>query len=73
MTEILESLHVILTKYSLVTAFAVIGVTVWISYFMSERLTPWAAARIRHRHSAGAAAGLVWRNQHRRRKGCRRH
>lgn len=37
--EVLETLQDILTKYSLVTAFAVIGFTVWISYFMSERLT----------------------------------
>ena len=39
MTEAIESLHSILTKYSLVTAFAVIGCTVWVSYSMSERLT----------------------------------
>ncbi|MCP4171308.1 MAG: malonate transporter subunit MadM [Fuerstiella sp.] len=39
MMEVLESLHGILTRYSLVTAFAVIGFTVWISYRLSERLT----------------------------------
>lgn len=39
MTEILDSLQDVLTKYSLVTAFAVIGVTVWISYLVSDRLT----------------------------------
>lgn len=39
MTVAIESLHSILTKYSLVTAFVVIGFTVWVSYVMSERLT----------------------------------
>lgn len=29
----------VLTSYSLVTAFAVVGVTVWISYMLAERLT----------------------------------
>ncbi len=37
--EVFEALLDILTKYSLVTAFAVIGFTVWISYLISERLT----------------------------------
>jgi malonate transporter MadM subunit len=37
--ELLKLLEEVLTKYSLVTAFAVIGVTVWLSYFLSERLT----------------------------------
>ncbi|MBC8350789.1 MAG: malonate transporter subunit MadM [Planctomycetes bacterium] len=35
----LELLRQVLTKYSLVTAFAVIGVTVWGSYFLSDCLT----------------------------------
>ena len=39
MTELLDSLQSVLTKYSLVTAFAVIGVTTWVSYFLSARLT----------------------------------
>ena len=39
MMELIEPLHDVLTKYSLVTAFAVIGGTVWISYFVSDRLT----------------------------------
>jgi len=39
MMEILNSLQGVLTKYSLVTAFAVVGFTVWISYFLSARLT----------------------------------
>ncbi len=39
MMELLDSLQDVLTKYSLVTAFAVIGGTVWISYFVSDRLT----------------------------------
>ncbi len=37
--ELLELLRQVLTKYSLVTAFAVIGVTVWGSYFLSDCLT----------------------------------
>jgi hypothetical protein len=37
--EVLETLQHILTKYSLVTAFAVIGLTVWMSYLLSEHLT----------------------------------
>jgi malonate transporter MadM subunit len=39
MMELLAPLHEVLTKYSLVTAFAVIGATVWMSYVMSDRLT----------------------------------
>lgn len=37
--EFLKSFEPLLTKYSLVTAFAVIGATVWISYFLSDKLT----------------------------------
>ncbi len=37
--ELFDSLDGIWTKYSLITSFAVIGVTVWVSYFLSERLT----------------------------------
>jgi len=36
---LLDSAQAVLTKYSLVTAFAVIGVTIWISFFLSARLT----------------------------------
>ncbi len=39
MIEVVDSLEAVMTKYSLVTAFAVIGLTVWISYFLSARLT----------------------------------
>ena len=39
MTEIVDALVQVLTKYSLVTAFAVIGITVWVSYYLSEKLT----------------------------------
>lgn len=39
MTELLESLQHVLAKYSLVTAFAMIGLIVWGSYFLSDRLT----------------------------------
>lgn len=37
--ELLKLIEEVLTKYSLVTAFAVIGVSVWLSYVLSERLT----------------------------------
>ena len=39
MTAIVDSLIAVLAKYSLVTGFAVVGVTVWVSYFLSDRLT----------------------------------
>jgi malonate transporter MadM subunit len=39
MTELLEAVQGVLAKYSLVTAFAVVGVTVWFSYQISDRLT----------------------------------
>lgn len=39
MTELLVAMQVVLAKYSLVTAFAVVGVTVWFSYLISDRLT----------------------------------
>ena len=39
MTELLDAMLSVLTKYSLVTAFAVVGATVWISYIISDRLT----------------------------------
>ena len=39
MTEAIDATAGELTKYSLITAFAVIGVTVWVSYALSDRLT----------------------------------
>lgn len=39
MTELLELIEGVLTKYSLVTAFAVVGATVWVSCVVSARLT----------------------------------
>lgn len=39
MTELLEAVQVVPTKYSLVTAFAIVGATVWFSYLVSDRLT----------------------------------
>lgn len=39
MSEFVEALESVLTKYSLVTAFAVVGVLVWVSYAISRRLT----------------------------------
>lgn len=37
--SLLEAFQSVLLKYSLVTAFAVVGILIWISYFFSERLT----------------------------------
>ena len=37
--ELLHALEAVLIKYSLITAFAVVGFTVWLSYVMSEHLT----------------------------------
>jgi len=39
MTSLPAALEGVLTKYSLVTAFAVVGATIWISYLLSARLT----------------------------------
>jgi malonate transporter MadM subunit len=39
MAEVLEPLQRLLSQYSLVTAFAVIGATVWVSYFLSDCIT----------------------------------
>ena len=39
MTEVVKALESVLTKYSLVTAFAIVGVVVWISYAISQRVT----------------------------------
>lgn len=39
MNPVLEFLNSVLAKYSLVTAFAVVGATVWVSYFLSAKLT----------------------------------
>mgnify|MGYP005722715271 FL=1 len=39
MNTIIDVLESVLIKYALVTGFAVIGVTVWISYVLSDRLT----------------------------------
>jgi len=38
-TELLVAMQVLLAKYSLVTAFAVVGAMVWFSYLISDRLT----------------------------------
>ena len=34
-----QAIESVLTKYSLVTAFAVVGIIVWLSYELSHRLT----------------------------------
>ena len=39
MTAVLEVLETVLIKNGLITAFAVVGATVWFSYFLSNRLT----------------------------------
>ena len=39
MTALSELLQGVLTKYSLMTAFTVVGTTVWISYWVSAKLT----------------------------------
>ncbi len=39
MTEVFDAIVGELSRYSLITAFAVIGVTVWFSYFLSATLT----------------------------------
>jgi malonate transporter MadM subunit len=39
MTGALDVLETVLIKNGLITAFAVVGVTVWFSYFLSDRLT----------------------------------
>ena len=39
MTELWQAIESILTKYSLVTAFAVVGAIVWASYTISSRVT----------------------------------
>ena len=39
MNELWQAVESVLTKYSLVTAFAVVGIIVWFSYLVSKRLT----------------------------------
>ena len=39
MTDIIDILGRVLIRNGLVTAFAFVGVTVWFSYFISDRLT----------------------------------
>ena len=39
MTDLLHEFRGVLEKYSLVAAFAVVGVTIWLSYVLSDRLT----------------------------------
>jgi len=39
MIEIWESLETVLAKYSLVTAFSLVGIIVWVSYLISSRIT----------------------------------
>ena len=39
MTEVLQAVEPVLAKYGLVTAFAVVGLVVWVSYIISRRVT----------------------------------
>lgn len=39
MTVLIDAICAVMVKYSLVTAFAVVGVTVWMSYLISARIT----------------------------------
>lgn len=39
MNELWQAIEAVLTKYSLVTAFAFVGIIVWLSYAVSKRLT----------------------------------
>lgn len=55
MSEVLTALEGVLIKYSLVTAFAIVGAMVWLSYVASERLT---RGRI-HGSAIAIFAGLV--------------
>ena len=55
MPELVDALQSVLVKYSLVTAFAVVGTMVWLSYFVSRRLT---LGRI-HGSAIAIFAGLV--------------
>ncbi len=52
MNELWQAIESVLTKYSLVTAFAVVGTIVWISYGISAKVT-------RHRMHGSAIAILV--------------
>ena len=51
----MDLINAVLTKYSLITAFAVIGATVWLSYVVSEKLT---RGRI-HGSAIAIVTGLV--------------
>lgn len=39
MSEVWLAMEAVLTKYSLVTAFALVGLIVWVSYYLSRRVT----------------------------------
>ena len=39
MSEVLDLLRSALARHGLVTAFAFVGLTVWVSYLISDRLT----------------------------------
>ena len=56
----------VLAKNGLVTAFAFVGITVWLSYLVSDRLTHGRTPRIGHRHPGRAGARVRGRRGHRR-------
>ncbi len=39
MTEVIDLMAQVMSRYGLITAFAVVGITVWVSYRLSARLT----------------------------------
>ena len=39
MTEVIDLIAQVMSRYGLITAFAVVGITVWVSYQLSARLT----------------------------------
>ena len=39
MTEIMDLVADVMSRYGLITAFAIVGITVWVSYQLSARLT----------------------------------
>ena len=63
MMELLETVFV---RNNLVVAFAVVGVTIWLSYLLANKLTAGRIHGFRHRHRRRPAGGLVRRSRHRR-------
>ena len=62
---ILDSLFAVLEKNSLITAFAFVGILVWISYEISSAAHARAPARLGHCDRAGTRTCLCWRPRYR--------